>query len=135
MKRITYWPQAFLGIAFAWEIPMAFAAQTNSIPLLAWWLFATTALWIIAYDTQYAMADREDDIQVGVKSTAILFAQYDRLIIASLQITVLISWLIMAHFLALGKSFYLGWGCALFLAIYQQILIYHRHPADCFRAL
>ncbi len=134
MKRITYWPQAFLGLAFAWGIPMAFAAEKNDVPAIAWWLFATTALWIIVYDTQYAMVDRSDDVKIGVKSTAILFGKQDKIIIGILQTAVLISLLLFAHHLNLNFNFYLGWGCALILAIYQQFLIRHRDPHACFKA-
>jgi len=90
MKRYTHWPQVYLGVAFGWSIPMAFAAQTDSIPTLAWWLLLTNVLWTVAYDTMYAMVDRADDLAIGVKSTAILFGQADKAIIASLQIVVLL---------------------------------------------
>jgi len=133
-KRFTHWPQAFLGLAFSWGIPMAFAAQLNHIPLLGWWLMATTGLWIIVYDTLYAMVDRRYDIPLGVKSTAILFGNYDRLIIAGMQITVLISLALIAQYCQLNWPFYLGWICALGLVIYQQYLIRHRDPAACFQA-
>lgn len=134
MKRFTHWPQAFLGLAFAWGIPMAFAAELNTVPMTAWWLFGATALWIIAYDTQYAMIDRPDDLTIGVKSTAILFGRHDRLIIGLLQAFSLLSLLLLADFLGLNFSFYWGWGCALILAVYQQFLIRHRHPKACFKA-
>ena len=78
MKRFTHWPQLILGVAFSWGIPMAFAAITNTVPLIAWWLFITSALWTITYDTEYAMTDRQDDIKIGLKSTAILFGKYSK---------------------------------------------------------
>jgi len=134
MKRVTHWPQAWLGLAFAWGIPMAFAAQTNTVPGLAWWLFATTALWIIVYDTFYGMVDRADDIKIGVQSTAVLFGRFDRLIIACLQATVIISLALIGRFLNLGLVFYSGLLIATFLAIYQQYLIRNRDPQACFRA-
>ncbi|MDX1397917.1 MAG: 4-hydroxybenzoate octaprenyltransferase, partial [Oceanospirillum sp.] len=86
MKRYTHLPQVVLGAAFSWAIPMAYAAQTNSVPVEAWLLFAAKLLWTVAYDTQYAMVDRNDDVKIGVKSTAILFGELDRHIIALLQI-------------------------------------------------
>lgn len=133
-KRLTHWPQAFLGLAFAWGIPMAFAAQQNQVPALAWQLFATTGLWIIAYDTLYAMVDRADDIKIGVKSTAILFGRHDRLIIGGLQVAVLCSLGAIARAYPLHWPFYLGEGTALLLVVYQQYLIRNREPEACFRA-
>jgi len=133
-KRVTQLPQVILGAAFGWAIPMAFAAQTGTVPLLAWILFAATLLWAVAYDTMYAMVDREDDLRVGVKSTAILFGRYDRLIIGIVQLSVL-GLLYLAGFRAgLGLFFYAGLAVALGLAIYQQLLIRDRDPARCFRA-
>ena len=85
LKRYTHLPQAYLGVAFGWAVPMGFAAQTGSIPLVAWELFLATVLWALIYDTMYAMVDREDDLKIGVKSTAILFGDYDRQIIGGLQ--------------------------------------------------
>ena len=82
MKRFTHLPQVFLGVAFAWGIPMAFAAVTGSVPTIAWLMVLANICWVVAYDTMYAMVDRDDDLEIGVKSTAILFAQYDRFIIA-----------------------------------------------------
>ena len=80
MKRYTHLPQAYLGVAFGWAVPMAFAAQTGEVPLASWWLFLATVLWALAYDTMYAIVDREDDLKIGVKSTAILFGRFDRLV-------------------------------------------------------
>jgi 4-hydroxybenzoate polyprenyltransferase len=133
-KRFTHWPQAFLGLAFAWGIPMAFAAQLNQVPLLAWWLFATTLVWIMVYDTFYAMTDREDDLKIGVKSTAVLFGQYDRLILGGMQIAVLISLALIGWRCQLNRLFYLFWFGALLLAGYQQYLIRRRESKACFRA-
>lgn len=134
MKRVTHWPQAFLGLAYSWGIPMAFAAQTNHVPWQAWWLFAAAALWVIAYDTLYAMVDREDDLKIGVKSTAVLFGIYDRGIVAGLQFLVLLSLAMIAQSYHLRKIFYLGWSIAALLAFYQQYLIRHREPEKCFKA-
>ena len=134
MKRVTYLPQVFLGLAFAWAIPMAFAAQTDSIPQIAWLLFITTVLWAIVYDTMYAMVDREDDIKIGVKTTAILFDDADRTIIGSIQIMILLSQILTGVKLELGKYYYAGIAIASILSIYQQYLIKDRIPENCFRA-
>lgn len=134
MKRFTHWPQAFLGLAYSWGVPMAFAAVKNELPWVAWWMFATTALWVIAYDSFYGMADRDDDLRIGVKSTAILFGRYDTLIIGILQFAVLMSLAALAQYLHLAKSFYLGWGMALFLGIYQQYIVRFKNPSACLKA-
>lgn len=134
MKRMTYLPQVFLGLAFAWSIPMAFAAQTNSVPEIAWLLFITTVLWTVVYDTMYAMVDKEDDIKMGVKSTAILFDDADRIIIGTIQIMILLSQLLMGAKLELGKYYFTGIAFASLLSIYQQYLIKDRIAENCFRA-
>ncbi|MEO5703223.1 MAG: 4-hydroxybenzoate octaprenyltransferase [Gammaproteobacteria bacterium] len=133
-KRYTYLPQVHLGMAFGWAVPMAFAAQTNSLPPVAWLLFIATVLWATAYDTMYAMVDREDDLRIGVKSTAILFGDADRLIIAVIQITLFIVLIIIGTQIKLGIYYYLGLLTAAGLALYQQYLIQHRDPAQCLRA-
>jgi 4-hydroxybenzoate polyprenyltransferase len=126
-KRYTYWPQAVLGAAFAWAIPMAFAAQTHHIPPIAWLLYLITVLWTIVYDTEYAMVDREDDKKIGLKTTALLFGKYDRLIIGLLQVAVIVLLsLIGVHYLALFIA------AGLFL--YQQYLIKDRTTSNCFKA-
>lgn len=134
MKRYTYLPQIFLGIAFGWAVPMAFAAQTGSVPNVAWLLFIVTILWATAYDTMYAMVDRLDDIRIGVKSTAILFGDADRVIIALFQILVFVVLLIIGKKLAMGVYYNLGLFVAAMLAIYQQFLIRDRDGPRCFRA-
>lgn len=135
MKRFHYLPQVHLGIAFGWAVPMAFAAQTDQFPPpVAWLLFIATILWATAYDTMYAMADREDDIFIGVKSTAILFGESDRLIVGIIQILLFSSLILVGHHANLGVYYYLGLGIAASLAIYQHRLIAHREPAKCFRA-
>ncbi len=134
MKRYTHWPQVYLGIAFGWSIPMAFAAQTHNIPTIVWWLFITNVLWTVAYDTMYAMVDREEDLVIGVKSTAILFAQADKMIVAGLQIGVLLLLLWIGQHEKLGILYYLGLLVASGLAIYQQWLIKDRDPQQCFQA-
>lgn len=134
MKRYTYLPQVYLGMAFAWAVPMAFAAQTGGVPQHAWLVYIAAVLWTTIYDTQYAMVDREDDIRIGVKSTAILFGDNDRLIIGVLQL------LLFAVLLLVGARFSLGWGyhaglaVAAGFAVYQQYLIRGREPEGCFQA-
>ncbi|EDN67402.1 4-hydroxybenzoate polyprenyl transferase, proteobacterial [Beggiatoa sp. PS] len=134
MKRYTHWPQVYLGAAFGWSIPMAFAAQTGSVPLLAWWLFFINVLWAVAYDTLYAMVDREDDLVIGVKSTAILFGKADKAIVAGLHFTVLLLLLWIGQQIDLGSLYYLGLMIAAGLAIYQQWLVKDREPQKCFQA-
>lgn len=133
-KRYTYWPQFFLGLAFAWGIPMAFAAQINQIPLIAWLIFLINMLWVIVYDTQYAMVDRDDDVKIGIKSTAILFGRYDVGIISLLQIIVISLLLWLGWLLSFNLWYYFTIMLASFLFIYQQRLIRHRQPAACFKA-
>ncbi len=134
MKRFTYLPQVHLGIAFGWAVPMAFAAQTNSIPPVAWLILTGVVLWAVAYDTMYAMVDREDDIYVGVKSTAILFGEMDRLMIGVVQLCFFVVMLLVGNQLELGRYYYLGLAAAGSLAIYQQYLIRNREPDACFKA-
>ena len=134
MKRFTYLPQVHLGVAFGWAVPMAFAAQTNSVPAIAWLILIGVVLWAVAYDTMYAMVDREDDIYVGVKSTAILFGELDRLMIAIVQLCFFVVMLLVGHQLELGRYYYLSLAAAAGLAVYQQYLIRERAPAACFKA-
>jgi len=134
MKRYTHFPQIILGAAFSWAIPMVFSAYLNEVPLLGWWLFLTALLWTVAYDTQYAMTDREDDLKIGVKSTAIFFGKFDKLIIGILQILVLISLSLIGFDQKLSLLYQIGvLGMAGFF-IYQQYLIKDRDPARCFEA-
>lgn len=134
MKRVTYLPQFVLGAAFSWSIPMSFAASLNQLPDGLWWLFAANLLWTVVYDTQYAMVDRDDDLAVGIKSTAILFGELDRRIIAVMQAAAI------GCFVACGQSFQLG--APYYLAIlgvaamfsWHQWLIRHRDRAACFIA-
>jgi len=134
MKRFTYLPQVHLGIAFGWAVPMAFAAQTDSVPPVAWLILTGVVLWAVAYDTMYAMVDREDDIYVGVKSTAILFGELDRLMIGVVQLCFLVVMLLVGRQLDLGRYYYLGLAVAAGLALYQQYLIRNREPGECFKA-
>lgn len=134
MKRYTHFPQVFLGAAFGWAIPMAFAAQTGMVPGIAWWLFAANVLWSVAYDTEYAMVDREDDLRLGVKSTAILFGSWDRVFIALLLAAVLGLLALIGHWLALSWRYYVGLAVAAMLALYQIYLIKDRKLENCFKA-
>lgn len=133
-KRFTDWPQLVLGLAFSWAIPMAYAAQTGAVPRDAWLVFLASVLWAVAYDTMYAMADREDDLRIGVKSTAILFGDIDIAIVAFIQITVLLTLLLCGNFLGLELLFRSGLFIALILVIYQLVLIRKREPVRCIQA-
>ena len=134
MKRYTHLPQLVLGAAFSWGIPMAFAAQRGILPPALWLVYLGNLLWTVAYDTAYAMVDREDDLRIGIKSSAILFGRYDRLIIAVLQLACL--WSLYLAGLAFGLGFY--YNAALVVAatlfIYQQYLLHERSPDACFKA-
>ncbi len=134
MKRYTHLPQLFLGLAFSWSIPMAWAAQANDLPGLVWVLFAINALWTIAYDTQYAMVDRDDDLSIGVKSTAILFGDNDKRIIGILQLVTLIMLTGVGVSYQFGAVYYLSLLLAGGLFIYQQYLIRNRERMPCFHA-
>ena len=134
MKRYTHLPQVVLGAAFGWAIPMAIGAVLGEVPLWGWLLFFANLFWTVAYDTMYAMVDRNDDIHIGVKSTAILFGQQDRVIIALLQITTILLLAYVASILFLGPIVY---GSIIAMAgffIYQQVLIFHRDRDACFKA-
>ena len=134
MKRFTHLPQVFLGAAFGWAVPMVFAAQTGGVPKVAWLLFVATVLWATAYDTMYGMVDREDDLKIGVKSTAILFGEADRAIIATIQLLLLAALLMVGQTASLGAYYYFGLLLASGLALYQQYLIRERQPKACFQA-
>ncbi len=134
MKRVIHLPQVFLGAAFGWTVPMAFAAQTNTVPSIAWLLFITTVLWATAYDTMYAMVDRNDDLVLGVKSTAILFGDADTRIIGLIQIMVITCLVMVGYQSKLGLFYYLGVVVAAGLSIYQQGLIKFRDREGCFKA-
>lgn len=134
MKRYTHLPQLFLGAAFSWAIPMAWAAEASSISQMAWLLFTANVLWTVAYDTFYAMVDRDDDQKVGIKSTAILFGEADRAIIAILQTMVVIILMIVGNQAELGSIYYLGLVAMACLFIYQQYLARERSREGCFKA-
>jgi 4-hydroxybenzoate polyprenyltransferase len=134
MKRYTNLPQVVLGAAFSWSIPMAFAAQTGDLPANLWLLYLANLLWTMAYDTKYAMVDREDDLTVGIKSTAILFGQHDRLIIGLLQTTFLILMVIAGDRFSLHLPYYAALVGAAALCVYHQYLIRERERDACFKA-
>ena len=134
MKRHTHLPQVFLGMAFGWAVPMVFAAQTNAVPAVAWLLFIATVIWAVVYDTMYAMVDREDDLKIGVKSTAILFAELDTIIIGFFQLLLLLSFYFIGEKVGLGVYYFISLGVALLLMLYHQLLIKNREPAQCMKA-
>jgi 4-hydroxybenzoate polyprenyltransferase len=134
LKRWTYLPQVGLGAAFSWGLIMAYASVQDRVPSEAWLLFLASLLWIVAYDTLYAMVDREDDLQVGIKSTAILFGTADRLMVGVLQLSAVITLLLLGQRLNLGGFYYLGLLACLFLFGYQQFLIRLRKADACFKA-
>jgi 4-hydroxybenzoate polyprenyltransferase len=134
LKRFFSLPQAYLGAAFGWSVPMAFAAQTGSIPPEAWALFLSVVLWTTAYDTMYAMVDREDDLVIGIRSSAILFGRADRLVVALLQLASLGGLVVVGGLIGLGHWYWAGLAAAAALAIRQQWLIRDREPDACFRA-
>lgn len=134
MKRYTHLPQLFLGAAFSWAIPMAWAAESGEITRLAWLLFTANVLWTVAYDTLYAMVDRDDDLKIGIKSTAILFGDGDRAVIAVLQSLVVLIMLLVGSQADLGKVYYLGVIAMACLFVFQQHLARYRERAGCFKA-
>ncbi|WP_367987540.1 4-hydroxybenzoate octaprenyltransferase [Vibrio sp. NTOU-M3] len=134
MKRFTHLPQLFLGLAFSWSIPMAWAAQANELPLMVWFVFIINAIWTIAYDTQYAMVDRDDDVNIGIKSTAILFGRFDKMIIGGLQLITLTMLIALGNWYQLGASYYWSLLIVGALFVYQQHLIRHRERQLCFQA-
>lgn len=134
MKRYTHLPQAYLGMAFGFAVPMGFAAQTESIPPVAWILYLAVLLWALVYDTMYAMVDIEDDLKIGVKSTAILFGRRVREITAGLQVIILALLTAVGVIQHLAWPYYAGLLVAAGFSIYQQLLIYHYHKPDCFKA-
>lgn len=134
MKRFTHLPQLFLGLAFSWSIPMAWAAQSGEVPMMVWFIFAINALWTIAYDTQYAMVDRDDDLKIGIKSTAILFGRFDKMVIGVLQLLTLAMLMFVGTWYQLGASYYWSLLVVGALFVFQQHLIRHRERDLCFRA-
>lgn len=133
-KRYTHLPQAYLGLAFGWAVPMAFAAQTEALPLTAWLLYLATMLWALVYDTMYAMVDRDDDLKIGVKSTALLFGAWDRQVLGLLQVCMLLALVAVGQLQGLSVCYYLGLVAAAGFSVYQQWLIRDREKPLCFRA-
>lgn len=134
MKRYHYLPQVHLGAAFGWSAPMAYTAQAGEITTVTWLIFLATVLWATAYDTMYAMVDYDDDIKIGVKSTAILFGDQDRLIIGIIQAMLILDLILIGDRVGLGSYYYLGVAIATLLAVYQQYLIKDRERDNCFKA-
>ncbi|MCU7883402.1 MAG: 4-hydroxybenzoate octaprenyltransferase [Candidatus Thiodiazotropha sp. (ex Lucinoma annulata)] len=134
MKRFTHLPQIMLGAAFGWAVPMAFMALNESIPLVAWLMFISAVIWALIYDTQYAMVDREDDLKIGVKSSAILFGRYDNLIVGLLQVFMIGLLLIVGTLSARGGLYYMGVMLGAVLFAYQQWLSRERESQACFEA-
>jgi 4-hydroxybenzoate polyprenyltransferase len=133
-KRYTHLPQFVLGAAWAWSIPMAFAAQTGAVPTAAWSLYAGVVLWTVAFDTYYAMVDRDDDLKQGVKSTAILFGADDLLIIGVLQALALLAFALTGSSFDRGLWYYLGLGVMALWFFHQHRLACQRDRDGCFRA-
>lgn len=133
-KRYCHFPQVFLGAAYAWAIPLAFAAQTNAVPMIAWVFFTATLLWSVVYDTMYAMVDRVDDLRIGVKSTAILFAHNDRLLIGFVQIIILLLLVYVGCLAKFHAIYFASLILVAILGIYQQYLIKDRDAKNCFKA-
>jgi 4-hydroxybenzoate polyprenyltransferase len=134
IKRFVSVPQFFLGAAFGWAVPMAFAAQTGATSQMAWLVFGAALIWAVIYDTFYAMVDRADDIKVGVKSTAILFGDADLFIIGSLQGLMLIAMILIGNRAGLGAWYYASLTIAAILMAHHQWLARERQPEGCFRA-
>ncbi|KID54833.1 4-hydroxybenzoate polyprenyltransferase [Pseudoalteromonas luteoviolacea] len=134
MKRYTHLPQVVLGAAFSWGIPMSFMAATGEVPMIAWLLFIANLLWTVAYDTMYAMVDRDDDIKIGVKSTAILFGKWDRHIIALLNISFLLCMLAAGLYFDLSLWYWISLAIACLMLVYLQREITTRSREACFKA-
>lgn len=134
IKRFVSIPQFVLGAAFGWAVPMTFAAQTGSASQLAWLVFGVALIWAVIYDTFYAMVDREDDLKVGVKSTAILFGDADLFVIGGLQLLMLLALILVGNMAELGVWYYSSVGVAAILMAYHQWLARDRQSAGCFRA-
>ena len=134
LKRYTHWPQVYLGMAFGWGIPMAFAAVRGEVPAVAWVLYAANILWATAYDTWYAMVDRDDDIRMGSRSTAILFGRLDLAMQAGLYVAMLIALCGVGVMASLGASYFVGIGVAALLIAWQFRRARHRDREGCFHA-
>jgi 4-hydroxybenzoate polyprenyltransferase len=133
-KRYTHWPQMFLGAAFAWAVPMGYAAVLGSVPYQAWLLFAITLIWTLIYDTFYAMTDRDDDLKVGIKSTAVLFGRYDLVIIGVLQSLMVLLLVVQGYWVQLGVAFWASLLVVVALFGSQLWQSRHRDSQACFKA-
>ena len=133
-KRFLSLPQAYLGVAFGFGIPMAFAAQSNSLPDLAWWLLLANVFWAIAYDTEYAMVDRDDDMRIGIKTAAITFGRYEVAAVMLCYAAMLVVLVMIGARLQFGLYYYLGLGAAWLIMLYHYTLIRGRRREDCFKA-
>lgn len=134
MKRFIQAPQLVLGLAFSFSIPMVYVASNHPFDAVFWLLFISNVCWVLVFDTEYAMSDREDDLKIGVKSTAIWFGRFDRLIIAGLQIVFILFWIALFVLLTLSLTFVLSLGVVAALFAYQQWLISERQRLPCFQA-
>ncbi|MGS2719502.1 4-hydroxybenzoate octaprenyltransferase [Paraglaciecola aestuariivivens] len=134
MKRYTHLPQVVLGAAFSWSIPMAFVASGQPLSWHVWALYLANLCWTVAYDTQYAMVDKADDLKVGIKSTAILFGRFDRMIIVLLQLAFVLVLTFIAIKLQFSWPYYLALGLNIMLFAYQFRLLINRQPSLCFKA-
>ena len=133
-KRFFAMPQAYLGIAFGFGIPMAFAAETGSVPTLAWWLLLANVFWTLAYDTEYAMVDREDDVNIGIKTTALLFGRHDVAFVMACYFAMLTILTVVGKVIGLGWPYYTGLVIAGGIALFHYTLIRQREPEKCFKA-
>ena len=134
MKRFHYLPQVHLGATFGWAVPMAFAAEANALPKQVWLLYLAALMWTVAYDTIYSMVDREDDLKLGVKSTAILFGEYDLILVGLFQLLFLAALTLIGLDLEFSGIYYLGLGVAALLLAFEQFMMADRAPAHCFGA-
>ncbi len=133
-KRFFVMPQAYLGIAFGFGIPMAFAAETGAVPTLAWWLLTANIFWTIAYDTEYAMVDRDDDVKIGIKTTALLFGKYDVAMVMFCYLVMLAILTAIGKMIGLGWPYFLGLMSACGIALFHYTLIAKRGREQCFKA-
>jgi len=131
MKRHTHLPQVFLGMAFGWAVPMVFAAQTNAVPVMAWLVFVATVIWAVVYDTMYAMVDRDDDLKIGVKSTAVLFGDLDKVLIGFFQLLFFIALTMIGQKAGLGMIYFIAVFIAFLFSVYHQFLIKDRERSKC----
>jgi 4-hydroxybenzoate polyprenyltransferase len=133
-KRFFAMPQAYLGIAFGFGIPMAFAAQTGAVPALAWWLLLANVFWTVAYDTEYAMVDRDDDVKIGIKTTALLFGRHDVAMVMFCYLAMLVILTGIGKVIGLGWPYFTGLALACGIALFHYTLIRKREREQCFKA-